>query len=195
MLWVTYEHVKAGFDFANTIITILGVLYAVWKAEWTLKLISATGHLGKICQDEDAMGYFVANLPSAWWKLMPFFMTDRVSPPLVPTVSAFIEAGDDGWFTTGMLDSVSTPRAAVSWVPLYEAFFREYVWAMESRSDDEFPKLRFRASEEQEFNKYLKIARFEVEKIKQQAQGHLMAQVGRYLLQDAVLYALRSCLR
>jgi hypothetical protein len=114
-------------SYVNTIVTLLGVIWALWTAAWHLNLKRATKHLGSICQDEDLMGWFVAQLPGWWTQIFPFGMR-RVPLPRVPGISTLLEAGDAGVFTSSLFDSIRHGRKQVSWIPIYETFFIEAAW-------------------------------------------------------------------
>src|SRR5215469_7972656 len=76
------------------------------------------------------MGFFVAKAPRWWWAIFPFLGVPRVPVPMVPSVSALIEAGDDRIFTSSMFNSILPDRRKVSWNAVYERFFIEYVWCL-----------------------------------------------------------------
>ena len=114
--------------YINTVVTILGVIWAVWTAAWHLAVTRATKHLGSVCRDEDLMGFFVVKAPSRWWALLPFFGVPRASVPVIPSVSALIMAADDGIFTSSMFNSILPDRRKVSWNAVYERFFIEHAW-------------------------------------------------------------------
>jgi hypothetical protein len=112
-----------------SIFAILGVPVGIWMAQWELNYRIATGHLGPLCTDEDKMGYFVAKLCCKWFYRLRPVRIPKVPPPRLPTITALIEAGDEGWFTSAIFNSISPNHAEVSWKPLYEAFFCEYIWS------------------------------------------------------------------
>ena len=121
---------NTALSYVNTVVTLLGVIWAVWTAAWHLSVQRATKHLGPICRDKDLMGFFVVKAPRWWWAIFPFFGIPRVDIPLIPSVSALIEAGDDGVFTSSMFNSILPDRRKISWNAVYERFFVEYAWKL-----------------------------------------------------------------
>jgi len=119
---------NTALGYVNTVVTLLGVIWAAWTASWHLGVQHATKHLGPVCRDEDLMGFFVVKAPRWWWAIFPFLGMPRVSVPVVPNVSALIEAGDDGIFTSSMFNSILPDRRKVSWNAVYERFFIEHAW-------------------------------------------------------------------
>jgi hypothetical protein len=123
-----YEKGKSGIDLTSTALVILGVIYGVWNAQRVFGYRSSTGHLGSICCDKKRMGYFVANIPSKWRQyLFPFFIC-RTPTPRILSIKGMIKAGDEGVFTSSMFNWILGNYEAVSWKPLYEAFFQEVEW-------------------------------------------------------------------
>jgi len=127
MSLAVFDESNTVLSYINTIVTLLGVIWALWTAAWHLNLTHATKHLGSICQDKDVMGWFVAQLPGWWTRIFPFGMR-RVPFPRVPGISTLIKAGDSGVFTSSLFDSIRHSRKQVSWIPIYEAFFIEAAW-------------------------------------------------------------------
>ena len=140
--------VKDVFEFAGAIIVVVGVPVAFYQANsrW------ATRHLSDSAMDKDEMGYFVTEVGPLWqtvlWLLGPFFgrllgwlirwlfgvfYIPTVEVPGVPSVGTLIRAGDDGVISSAMLGGTTSKDPNVSWVPVYESFFREYEWCMDRR--------------------------------------------------------------
>lgn len=115
--------------FVNAIFTAVGVILGLWLAGWRINIANFKQSLGSISLDKDLMGYFVAWSPLIW-DIWPF-CTPLAVRPRVPTIFAMIEAGDLGLFSSSMFSSMPAHYSRVSWRPVYEAFFREYVWSCE----------------------------------------------------------------
>jgi AAA+ ATPase superfamily predicted ATPase len=131
-----YDSSNSVLSYVNTVVTLVGVVWAIWTAAWHLNFQRATKHLGSLCQDKDVMQIFVADIPSNWRRIFPFFI-GKVSAPQVPSISTIIQAGDDGVFTSSMFGSIPSNQNNVSWMPIYESFFLEYAWNLYgSRSQD-----------------------------------------------------------
>ncbi|KAJ5319955.1 hypothetical protein N7508_000238 [Penicillium antarcticum] len=124
MPWPRFGDVKSVFDLVATILTILGVWYGVFKAQWQLSLRRSTGRLGNVCCDKEQMGYFYPEVPSRKRQIFPFFIKDS-KIPTIPTVAWIMKAGDEGVFTSSMFNWITRRQAQVSWRPLYESLFRE----------------------------------------------------------------------
>lgn len=73
------------------------------------------------------MGPFVADVPSPIRRFWPFFI-QRTPKPRLPTVSDIIKAGDKGILTSAMFEWIPYNRHHVSWRPVYEACFEEWLW-------------------------------------------------------------------
>jgi len=145
---------------------------------WEINFRWATKHLAVTCQDEDKMGYFVAKVPAKWhWQwFFPFLIRRPVPLPVVTTVSGLIKAGDEGVFTCSMFDSVAnkTSEVAVSWKPIYEAFLRECVWAVQQQCLKGFTSFRnpLTANAQSKYmDRYKESAEFAVWRIKREAEG------------------------
>jgi hypothetical protein len=146
MLSGGYNTSDSILAYINTVVTLLGVIYGVWTATWHLNRNRATKHLGSLCQDKDAMGFFVAKIPSEWRRIFPFFIC-KVPIPRIPSLYAFLAAGDDGVFTSSIFDSISSNQDNVSWRPFYEAFFLEYAWALYGLHSQDFPRIEDKTSD------------------------------------------------
>jgi hypothetical protein len=154
---------NAALSYVNTVVTLLGVIWAVWTAAWHLSVLRATKHLGSICRDKDQMGIFVVQGPRWWWAIFPFLGVPRLSLPTVPRVSALIEAGDDGIFTSSMFNSILPDRRKVTWNAIYERFFVECVWCLLLPDGPDVQTLQSRAWDPyRELLKYQKRAEEEV---------------------------------
>jgi len=78
--------------------------------------------LGRVCCDHDKMGYFAVQRPS----LMKFWrFWKKVEVPIVPKVSAIIEAGDELMYTSALFDTIPANFDEVCWRGIYEGFFDE----------------------------------------------------------------------
>ncbi|KAK7221320.1 hypothetical protein V2G26_009323 [Clonostachys chloroleuca] len=129
----TYEKSLSVFTYLGAVLTVLGVIYGVWTAQWELNRRRATNHLGPVCQDQDEMGSFVVDIPQQRRRLWPFFIR-RVPKPLLPTLSAIMTAGDNGMFTSSMFEwipFVPAEQRHITWIAFYESMFREYTWYQE----------------------------------------------------------------
>jgi len=164
-------------EFVVVIITICGVIYGVWASRWELNINAATKHLGLTCQDDNEMGYFLPNFPPFWkhyfWWFWPL---SAIPPPKIPSLADIIKAGDDGIFTSGMIDNLKSEPLNVSWKPIYEAVFREYAWALDQERDKEKAKAlgnlrRIGGIEDQDIKRYRKWARYDVWKTKRVVRG------------------------
>ncbi|PKK44899.1 hypothetical protein CI102_11874 [Trichoderma harzianum] len=125
-----YYKSESVIGWVASFFTVAGVIYGVWAAQWVLRLRRSTAHLGSVCQDEEEMGCFVADIPGERRRLWPFFI-GKTPKPRLPTVSSIMRAGDYGVFTSAMFEWVPYNRRHVTWRPLYEAFFEECIWAQE----------------------------------------------------------------
>ena len=81
-----FDESNTIISYVNTVVTLLGVIWALWTAAWHLNFNHTTKHLGSICQDEDLMGWFVAKLLGWWTRIFPFHIR-RVPIPQVPGIS------------------------------------------------------------------------------------------------------------
>ncbi|KAM7198696.1 hypothetical protein V8F20_006011 [Naviculisporaceae sp. PSN 640] len=167
--------VKDLFEFVAAIIVVVGVPLGFYDANsrWSTRLLS------NLAMDEDEMGYFTA-FRRCWLWVFAMVHIPTVKVPRVPSVGTLIRAGDDGVWSSAMLLDERSPggRAkdpVVSWVQIYEAFFREFAWALD-RYDHEIGRdgaesfeqaHRWRSVVEGEVMKrYRKEAAFDVWKLK-----------------------------
>lgn len=141
-----YNTSNSILGYLNTVVTLGGVLWAVWTAAWHLNFNRTTKHLGSVCQDKDAMEFFVAKIPSQWRRIVPFGIS-KVPIPRVPSIYALLAAGDDGVFTSSMFNSIPTNQDSISWKPFYETFFLEYAWALQGSRCRGLPVLRDKESD------------------------------------------------
>jgi hypothetical protein len=83
-----------------------------------LKWRAAIDNVGLTALDENRMGYFVVS----------WYAGKRTSPPVLPTISTIIKAGDMFVYTSSMFDWLPSSHEELSWKNLYEAFFKELSW-------------------------------------------------------------------
>ena len=107
------------------IISLLGLILAIAAFCLDRKKRAAEIDLGRICCSQDEMGYFAIKSPSLW---NPLHYTRKVKLPVVPDITAIIEAGDDMAFTSSLFDSIPANHDEVCWLGIYEGFFNELAW-------------------------------------------------------------------
>lgn len=170
MSWSAYTHAEGIIQLA---VLIIGLCRGVYQ----LSLYNATRHLGLALQNEDEVGYFIAKPHWSHW-LFPLYIP-TVRTPRIPTLRSIIRAGDEGIFTSGMIhriaprqDSITENHFTVSWKPIYQAFFQEYVWAMDQYQPNSFAPLKKVLNREgKELGKYNEKAEHDVWKAKRIAEG------------------------
>jgi hypothetical protein len=139
MTWNQFIDGNGILGFISSALAVIGILYGIYVAGWRINMSDYKEHLGSMILDKQLMGYFVAKSPShlSVWPIVQ----RKAEPPRLPTVFALIEAGDLGLFSSSMFSSMPADYSRVSWRPVYEAFFREYVWASEMTKTPSFGKL------------------------------------------------------
>jgi hypothetical protein len=106
------------------IVGVTGVVLTIWSFCLDRQKRAAEADLGRVCCDREKMGYFAIDEPK-WWKRK---FWKNVALPVVPTLSAIIEAGDELAFTSALFDSIPPNHEEVCWKPIYERFYDELAW-------------------------------------------------------------------
>lgn len=163
-----------GWNPANSVMEFVIIFIGFWKLTWELGVNRATRHLGPISTDEQKSGYFVAGHTVRGWRwwiqlLLPF-ATPYVPVPKIPRLSQIIRAGDNGAFASSMISCIIHDHYYVSWRPIYEAFFQEFIWAKDRMGDGpNLPDMQILGSDMKGW-KYALAADVDVWKVKRMAE-------------------------
>jgi len=116
----TEDRIVAWVQALSALSTFVSIVCSLVLWYRNIQYHRATDKVGPTALDQNKIGPFTVRWPRCGG--------NKACPPILPTLSTIIKAGDMHVFTSSMFDGLSPTRDEVSWRTLYEAFLEELVW-------------------------------------------------------------------
>jgi hypothetical protein len=124
------DKIRGWIQAVSSILTAIGIFLGFLRYARDSLRKNSVEEFGTIALEIRKMGYFVIPEPNVMW-LFAIWTRRITKPPVLPTLSTILKAGETQHFTSAMFDWINVPSGGdiVSWKGLFEAFFDELAWS------------------------------------------------------------------